>query len=194
MINKLLSDYNVVLASASPRRKLIFELLGINALQYPSGVDEIIDTDNPRKYVQKQAGLKARSVAAKMDKDCVVVAADTIVYYEDKILEKPLDKAEAVTFLKNLSGNKHYVYTGICVLFKGQCYCDYEKTTVYFDEMSDQVIDDYVSTDEPMDKAGAYGIQGAGGQFVKKVSGCYFNVMGFPVNRFYRLVQKMFRE
>ncbi|HPT72985.1 MAG TPA: Maf family protein, partial [Candidatus Cloacimonadota bacterium] len=122
----------------------------------------------------------------------LIVGADTIVYMDHKILGKPRDVFQAADYLSMLAGNRHDVYTGICVAHKHRYYTAYEKTSVEFKPMTLFEIEEYIKTNEPMDKAGAYGIQGYGGQFIRKVNGCYFNVMGFPVSCFHELLKKIF--
>ncbi len=189
MIHKILQNKRVVLASLSPRRKEIFGQLGLKVLYKPANIDESIDAKNPRQYVMKLARRKAVYVAKEMDPDCVVVAADTVVYIENEILNKPENDYQAAYYLSLLSGQTHYVYTGLAVHYRGRCFTDYGRTAVTFKELKAQEISDYIETREPVDKAGAYGIQGYGSQFITKVVGCYFNVMGFPVAKFYELLR-----
>jgi septum formation protein len=188
MIHNILKDKRVVLASLSPRRREIFGQLGLKVLYCPASIDETMETTNPRVYVTKLAKRKASHVAKKMDPDCVVVAADTIVYLNHEILNKPENDDQAAHFLSMLSEQTHYVYTGLCVCYNRRCYTDYARTAVTFKRLTAQEIGDYIATGEPTDKAGAYGIQGYGSQFISKVVGCYFNVMGFPVAKFYDLL------
>lgn len=194
MIHQILKDKKIVLASSSPRRKEIFKLMGIKYIQKSADVDEsIMDNDhvNPRQFVTRQSLNKCKEVSVQMDMDCVVVAADTIVYLNKEILGKPVSHDEAFFFLKKLSGKNHAVYTGITIKFRNIFYSQTEKTSVTFKNMSDSEIREYLATGEPMDKAGAYGIQGYGAQFIEKISGCYFNVMGFPIHRFYCLLEEI---
>ncbi len=191
MIHKLLSGKKVVLASGSPRRKAIFQMIGINALQIPPNIDETITTHNPRRFVCLQAKNKAKEVNKNMDTDCIVVAADTIVYHNNEILGKPKNVYQAADYLSRLSNNKHSVYTGISVSYCGKTITDFSRTSVIFNSISMYEIEEYITTKEPMDKAGAYGIQGYGSQFINSISGCYFNVMGFPVALFYEIVKKL---
>ncbi len=194
MIHTFLKGKKVVLASESPRRKKIFNMIGIHALQMPAHLEEPIEDIPPHKYVMKYARKKAECVYHNVDSDCVVVGADTIVYMDHKIFGKPVDIYQATDYLSLLSGNRHDVYTGICIAYKNQYYIDYEKTSVEFKVLSINEIEEYVKTNEPMDKAGAYGIQGYGSQFITKVSGCYFNVMGFPVSCFHELLKKIMQS
>ncbi len=191
MIHKLLKNKQVILASASPRRKEIFDLVGIKALQLPANIEEEKVFQNPIKLVKFHARNKALAVRNKVNNDNLIVAADTIVFADKRILEKPKDKFQAAQFLTELSDNFHYVYTGIAISYRNQIYVDYEKTRVEFSTLSAQEIENYIATNEPFDKAGAYGIQGFGSQFVKKITGCYFNVMGFPISLFYKMLKEI---
>lgn len=189
MIHSLLKNKKIILASASPRRREIFNLLGIKALQEPAAIAETIFTQNPRKLVKTHARNKAKEVARKYGSECLVVGSDTIVYHRGKILFKPKDKYEAADFLCRLSNDYHYVYTGIAICYKNKVFTTYEKTKVEFKHLTAEEIEEYIKTGEPMDKAGAYGIQGYGSQFIRKLNGCYFNVMGFPITKFYELLK-----
>ena len=191
MIHKLLENKQIILASASPRRKEIFDLVGIKALQMPADIEEKTVSQNPIKLVKFHAKNKALAVRNRVNNDNLIVAADTIVFADKRILEKPKDKFQAAQFLTELSDNFHYVYTGIAVSYKNQIYVNYEKTRVEFSTLSAKGIENYIETNEPFDKAGAYGIQGFGSQFVKKISGCYFNVMGFPISLFYKMLKEI---
>ena len=191
MIHSLLKNKKIILASASPRRREIFNLLGIKALQEPAAIDETIFTHNPRKLVKTHAQDKAKEVARKYGSECLVVGSDTIVYHQDKILFKPQDRYEAADFLCRLSNDYHYVYTGIAICYKNKVFTTYEKTKVEFKNLTAEEIEEYIKTGEPMDKAGAYGIQGYGSQFIRKLNGCYFNVMGFPITKFYELLKEI---
>ena len=191
MIHNLLKDKQVILASASPRRKEIFELIGLKALQMPSHIDEDIIYNNPTKLVKFHAEKKAQEIRKKVDNNYLIVAADTIVYQNKRILIKPCNIHQAVDILTQLSNTSHYVYSGVAIAYKNILISDYEKTRVEFNPLSALEIEDYIKTKEPLDKAGAYGIQRYGSQFVKRISGCYFNVMGFPVMLFYNMLKKI---
>ncbi len=191
MIHNLLKDKQVILASASPRRKEIFKLIGIKALQMPSHIDEDMVYDNPIKLVKFHAENKAKEIRKKVDNDYLIVAADTIVYQNNEVLFKPRNIHQAADFLTQLSDASHYVYTGVAIAYKNNLISDYEKTRVEFNPLSAREIEEYIKTKEPMDKAGAYGIQGYGSQFIKRVSGCYFNVMGFPITLFYNMLKRI---
>jgi len=192
MIHNLLKDKKVVLASASPRRKELFRMVGIKAVQMPTNIDEKFFTNSPIKLVKTHSVTKAQLIAKKVDYDCLVVAADTIVYCDKQILGKPRDKFQAAEFLSRLSGNSHFVYTGVAISYKNRIWKDFARTAVEFYELSAAEIEQYIQTGESFDKAGAYGIQGFGSQFIKKINGCYFNVMGFPVPLFYEMLKKIF--
>ncbi len=191
MIHKLLKNKKVVLASKSPRRKEIFKMLGANALQIPSVKEEISNLSNPSQLAMNNAKLKVEDVANKMDRECIVIAADTIVYVDKQILGKPKDIFDGKEQLRKLSGRSHYVYTGISVSHKGRNITKFTRTKVCFNELSEKEINDYFETKEPLDKAGSYGIQGYGSQFVKKIVGDYFNVMGFPISLFYEILKEL---
>ena len=191
MIHSLLKDKKVVLASASPRRMEIFRLVGISALQIPAEIAEDQVFENPIKLVQYHAGNKALKVKKQFENDHLIIAADTIVYHDGKVLEKPRDRMQAADYLTRLSDTFHYVYTGVAIAYRNQMHTGYAKSRVEFYPLSAQEIESYIKTKEPLDKAGAYGIQGYGSQFIKRISGCYFNVMGFPVSLFYHMLRKI---
>ena len=192
MIHSILKDRKVVLASASPRRKQIFDLLGIVALCLPAEIDEPITDQKPFVQAKTHAINKARSVAQRVDTNTLVVASDTVVALGKTILGKPENIEQARLYLQKLSGQTHYVYSAICLIWKNRLLCDYRRSKVTFAHISDKEIESYITTKEPMDKAGAYGIQGYGAQFIDHISGCYFNIMGFPVSLFYKMIKEMF--
>ena len=192
MIHELLKGKKIILASASPRRMEIFKLVGLTAIQMPSHIEEEMVYDNPIKLVKYHAENKALAIKKQFENDHIVVGADTIVYYDNLILEKPVDIYQAADYISRLSNSVHYVYTGVAIAYKNQIISDYEKTRVQFTKLSAVEIEEYIKTREPLDKAGAYGIQGYGSQFIKKISGCYFNVMGFPVSLFYDMIKQLF--
>ncbi|MCD4650471.1 MAG: Maf family protein [Candidatus Cloacimonetes bacterium] len=190
MIHQIFNNNQLVLASASPRRVRIFQMLGLKFVIKPARIDEAISTDNPRKLVITHATQKAKAVADEFDSSVCVVGADTVVYIDGKILGKPENHQQAITYLQMLSNKKHAVYTGICLVRGKKIVSGWERTYVYFDQLSPADIEDYIATGEPLDKAGAYGIQGYGSQFITKLTGCYFNVMGFPVHLFNQLLKE----
>lgn len=182
-----------ILASKSPRRKEILKALGTDFKTAASDADENIDkTIEPSLYVQELAMIKAAAVKVKDTK--YIIAADTIVYFNGRIMGKPHTEEEAYQMLESLSGNTHCVYTGICVcdVESGVSATDYEKTEVTFNVLAPDEIDKYIKSGEPFDKAGGYGIQGKGALLVEKISGDYFNVVGLPVAKLNKLLKKEF--
>jgi septum formation protein len=191
MLHELLRQHKLVLASASPRRKEVFDMLGLNALIVPAKVDEPIDHRPPWVLVKAHSSAKAAEVAKYFDCHTVIVGADTLVFVNKTVLGKPADPEEAAQYLNLLSGKEHTVYSGVTVLWQNRQVTGYAKSLVTFQSLSEADITAYIRTKEPLDKAGAYGIQGFGSQFISKINGCYFNVMGFPVNLFYRLINDL---
>ena len=184
---------NLVLASASPRRK---ELLGLFRIPFEIRVADIDETLDPQKApfdeVARVSRLKAAATPRK-DGD-VVVAADTIVVCEGRVLGKPRSEAEAAAMLRLLSGRDHQVMTGVTVIRDERVQTFTEVTDIHFRELSDREIDRYVATGEPMDKAGAYGIQGGAALFCTRMVGDYYNVMGLPVCRLGLVLREMAPE
>ena len=180
---------DVLLASASPRRAEILRNAGIEFTVYASDVDETRhDGEMADAYVSRVAAAKAEKAAAHLQRtggNAVVIAADTVVVAGNEILGKPKDAADAKRMLRLLSGQSHEVRTGLAIIADPTEVPGVQVVTtrVNFAKMSDAEIDEYVSTGEPFDKAGAYGIQGIGGKFVTGIEGCYFNVMGLPLSR-----------
>lgn len=191
MLHNVLKDQTIILASSSPRRKEILNMLGLSFKVLVSDIDEPITDDEPQLQAMMHAENKAMCIAKLSKPVELVVAADTIVVLDGKILGKPVDAFQAREYLSILSGRDHLVYTGICTVKAGRVFRAFSESKVEFACLSMQEIEDYVSTEEPMDKAGAYGIQGFGAQFITRIEGCYFNVMGFPVQTFYSLIKQM---
>lgn len=180
----------IILASASPRRKAILDMFNLNFKVYPANIDENINVNNPYKFVESLSYTKAKSIALK-NKDSLVIGADTIVHLNGNILGKPKSSNEAYEMLYLLSGKVHSVVTGISLVHEQEeIYLkSHEVTKVYFKELSHKEIISYIDTGEPLDKAGAYGIQGVASAFVEKIEGCYFNVVGLPTNKLYNLLE-----
>lgn len=180
----------VILASASPRRKELLAQIVDDFEICVSDVEEIITEKEPAKVVEELSVQKAFAVYSGTEGDVLVIGADTVVAMEDKILGKPSDKADAFSMLQMLQAKEHSVYTGVTVCMrrdnKEQKITFSECTGVRFYPMTEAEIQEYIATGEPMDKAGAYGIQGIGGRFVEKISGDYNNVVGLPVARLYQ--------
>ncbi|MCP2518823.1 Maf family protein [Candidatus Aminicenantes bacterium AC-335-A11] len=182
-----------ILASRSPRRIEILNRIGINPIIFPVEIkEERLKGEKPREYVMRLSKQKVEKAAEKFSSG-IIIGADTIVVLDGKFLGKPQNDEEARKILSLLSGKKHFVYTGLTLLKieDKTLVSDYEKSTVFFIELTEEMIDWYIKSKEPMDKAGAYGIQGKAGIFVEKIEGCYFNIVGFPLNLFYRLSKKL---
>ena len=179
----------LVLASASPRRQELIQLLGLRAEIHPSGIAEDVTEADPSLLVQKLAFRKAEDVAKQYPKDYLVVGADTVVFFENRIFGKPKSEEDAYKMLSALSGRTHQVYTGVSLHFQGKKMGFYEKTEVQFARLTEREIWDYIESKEPMDKAGAYGIQGRFAPFVKGIAGDYYNVMGLPLARLYQALK-----
>lgn len=171
----------IILASASPRRKELLETAGISFEICVADVDESIPEGTPPDEAAKLTASKKAAAVSAIHPDAVVIGADTIVVADGKILGKPKDRADAENMLRMLSGKEHLVITGVC-LSEGGNRTVFEKISkVKFYELSDAEIKAYVATGEPMDKAGAYGIQGKGCVLVEGIEGDYFNIVGLPV-------------
>lgn len=188
------NERDVVLASASPRRKELLRQAGITFRIIISNVKETITKTNPDEVVEELSFQKAQAVAGRIEKGILVIGADTVVALEGKILGKPENEADAARMLKSLQGRCHHVYTGVTFYIrKGtrEAYHTFsECTEVEMYPMSDKEIREYIATGEPMDKAGAYGIQGRAGVFVKRICGDYNNVVGLPIARLYQEMKK----
>lgn len=185
----------VVLASGSPRRRALLEQIGLPFSVVPSRAEEHIAPGLPPDLaVQNLSLLKAADVAKSQTANALVIGADTVVTLDDEILTKPRDKEDAGTMLRRLSGRRHSVLTGLTVVRcrDGKSVSIAEETAVYFKVLTEREILSYVQTGEPLDKAGAYGIQGLGGLFVEKIEGDYYNVVGLPLARLGRLLQEEF--
>lgn len=176
----------IILASASPRRRELMKLITDDFTAVSIDADETLPDDIVIKGICGAAEYLARVKALKaheMFPEDIVIGCDTIVVHDNKILGKPKDKEQAREYLHMLSGNVHSVFTGCCIMYGDRTVSFDEGTDVFFNELSDEEIEDYISTDEPYDKAGGYGIQGRGALFVNKINGDFFNVMGLPVSR-----------
>jgi septum formation protein len=177
----------LVLASRSPRRAELLSAAGIEFTVRASDVNETPrEGESPRDYVLRLAEEKARAVEAGDDE--VVLAADTTVVLDGQIMGKPEDAADAARMLRALAGQRHEVVTAICLRRCDRVVRDIASTSVWFTPLSDREIADYVASGEPMDKAGAYGIQGLASKFIERVEGSYTNVVGLPVSLVYRLI------
>ena len=179
----------IILASQSPRRRELLERMGITEFEViPAQGEEIATrTLGPGRLVEELSRRKCAEVSA-VHPDALVIAADTVVSINNRVLGKPHSEEEAGRMLRTLSGRLHMVYTGVTVCFQGKTVTESESTSVRFRTLTDADIIRYVATGEPMDKAGAYGIQGYGCVLVEGISGDYYNVMGLPVCRLARML------
>ena len=183
----------IILASASPRRVELLRMLGVEKMRViPALGEEKAEPGlEPDETVKRLALAKAREVHGEYGGDNVVIAADTIVYLDGEILGKPRDEGEAASMLRRLSGRTHSVFTGVAVIGRGMELVEAEETEVTFRGISEREIGAYVGTGEPMDKAGAYGAQGIGGLFIERVDGDFYNVVGLPLCRLGKMLEKM---
>lgn len=185
---------NIILASASPRRKDILEKFGVKFKIIPSNINEEFDESNdPIEVVSSLALDKCRDVASRTSEGNIIIAADTIVYY-DSILGKPKDREDAFNTMKILSGNTHKVITGLAIIDRknNKTIVDYEVTKVKFRDLNDDKIKRYLDTQEYVDKAGAYGIQGYGEILVESIEGSFSNVVGLPITKLDKLLEENF--
>ena len=182
---------SLILASGSPRRKELLAMICPEFSVITSEVDEsAITAPTPAETALALATAKCKAVAKEHPED-VVIGCDTVVDCGGKVFGKPKDKEDARRMLKALSGSDHYVHTGVCVWHEGESHTFTATTRVRFFPLSDEQIEAYISTDEPYDKAGGYGIQGYAARFVSGIQGCYFNVVGLPVHRLYEMLQQI---
>jgi septum formation protein len=181
----------VVLASASPRRRQLLNLIGIAHEVRPSNIDETMrPREAPRRHAERLAREKATAIAAR-DPDLITIGADTVVVINRKVLGKPRDEAEAIHMLSQLSGRVHTVITAVAVARGRKLRSSIEEVSVKFRRLREDEIEAYVATGEPMDKAGAYGIQGYGATIVERIEGDYFAVMGLPLVRLTALLRDL---
>jgi len=179
-------SHPLVLASGSPRRRQLLEMLGLPFVAAAANVQELrLPREAPRAYARRLARDKARAVPGAW-----VLGADTIVVQGDDVLEKPLDAADALRMLLQLNGRRHEVITAVCLIADGRELEAIDTTAVYFRQCEAEFLQAYVATGEPLDKAGAYGIQGYGAALVERIEGDFFGVMGLPV----RLVLDLLRQ
>lgn len=195
-----IQDTPIILASASPRRTELMTQAGYLFSVVPSNAEETITEQEPEKIVEELAFAKANEVYSRIKKDYdkqdfIVIGADTIVYYENDVLGKPRDEQEAFDMLKMLSNRTHQVYTGVSIIYRKdgvkQSFLLNEKTDVTFYPLSDQEINDYIQTKDPLDKAGSYGIQGPFAIHIKEIHGDYNNVVGLPIAKLYHALSTL---
>lgn len=184
------SNLPVVLASASPRRHELLQLLVEDFQIDRCEVDESpFEGETPSSLVLRLAEAKARAIQQKQP-DFIVVGADTIVVCDGRIMGKPASKEEAREMLQQIRGKTHEVFTGLCVLSPTHCLKDLARSEVTFNWMSESEINEYLASGEPFDKAGAYAIQGFASRYIQGIKGCYFNVVGLPIALLYNMLQK----
>ena len=181
----------IVLASASPRRQELLRQISCAFRVVVSDAEELSgDSISPDRLAEENARRKAKDVAAKEIGNVPVLGADTVVAVDGMILGKPKDAADAARMLRLLSGRQHFVYTGIALAYKGEVYGDVVRTEVWVDELSEKEIDAYIATGEPMDKAGAYAVQGIAAKFIPRIDGSFSNVVGLPLHAVKELARK----
>ncbi len=181
----------IVLASASPRRQELLRQIGCGFRVVVSDAEELSgDGISPERLAVENARRKAEDVAAKEGGYAPVLGADTVVAVDETILGKPKDEMDAVRMLRLLSGRQHFVYTGIALAYRGEVYGDVVRTEVWVDELSEKEIDAYIATGEPMDKAGAYAVQGIAAKFIPRIDGSFSNVVGLPLHAVKELARK----
>ena len=193
---KNLDSFDIILASASPRRFELLRMIGLDFTVRPSNVDEIYhDHLTPREYVIENAKKKGRYIAKKFP-ESLVISADTIVVYKDKILEKPRDEKHAMDIIKLLSGHTHQVLTGFGFILQANAREEFniESSLVTFRNLSQDEIRVYINTGESLDKAGGYGAQGQGALLIKKIDGCFYNVVGLPLSAFFSTLNNFLLE
>lgn len=187
-------DKKVILASASPRRQELIKLIFDSVEILPADCDETLpDGIGAREAVEYLSRIKNEASLKLTDEESLVISADTVVAVEDEILGKPVDKEDARRMISLLSGKVHQVYTGVTLSLNGKVKTFSEKTDVEFFSLTEEEIEEYISSSEPYDKAGAYGIQGKAGLLVKGINGDYYNVVGFPVARLKREIEEFIR-
>ena len=183
--------YQVILASGSPRRKELLELIGVEFKIITSNKEEVITGTNPEEVVKELSLMKAEDVAEGVTGPAIILGADTVVAHGGRILGKPKDAEDAVNMIRSFAGDDHFVYTGVCIIRKEAdgsvkkiSFAEGTRVTVY--PMTEEEIARYVASGEPMDKAGAYAIQGLFAPYIKGIEGDYYNIVGFPIAGIYQ--------
>lgn len=187
-------DKKVVLASQSPRRQELIKLIFDSVEILPADCDEMLPEGiGAREAVEYLSKIKNDASSELTEKDNLIISADTVVAVDDEILGKPVDKEDARRMISLLSGKVHQVYTGVTISLNGKVKTFSEKTDVEFFNLTEDEIEEYISSSEPYDKAGAYGIQGKAGLLVKGINGDYYNVVGFPIARLKREIEEFIK-
>ncbi|MBQ7795898.1 MAG: septum formation protein Maf [Lachnospiraceae bacterium] len=189
--------HTIVLASASPRRLELLRQIGIEPEVIVSHVEEVVTSSVPGEVVMELSRQKAEDVAKDQEPGTLVIGSDTVVAVDGRILGKPHDHDEAEAMIRSIEGRTHQVYTGVCMVLRGtdgegdQSMNFFDETDVEVYPMSDEEIHDYAMSEEPMDKAGAYAVQGFFGRYIKGLRGSYANVMGLPISMVYQEMKKL---
>jgi septum formation protein len=179
------------LASSSPRRSELLKMAGYEFTVEPASINETVLHGTPAMQIVEQLSARKAEAIAKLHPNDTILAADTLVVMRGRVLGKPKDEENAKAMLRLLSANVHQVYTGYTIISGKQFLCGHEVTSVEFYALTQQDIDGYVATGEPMDKAGAYGIQGKGALFVKRINGDFYNVVGLPIGKISRILDSL---
>lgn len=182
----------IVLASRSPRRKELLNVIGIEPeILHPDVDENMLDGESLDKFLERVTESKVGSVFREEYLDSLLIGCDTVVVCNDRIMGKPNDRQEAFEFLKKLSGRSHDVISGLFLRYREKKLFKIEKTSVFFSPMTDEEINVYLDQGEYEDKAGAYGIQGRASIYIHRIEGCYFNVVGFPLSLFYKMTKSI---
>ncbi len=185
--------YQIILASASPRRKEILEQVGISFQVHPSQNEEIITKNIPQDIVMELSEIKAMEVAEFYGEGNLIIGADTLVVLDGQVMGKPKNEQEAFSMIESIQGRWHQVYTGVTVIIKGKKedkITFYEETKVCVKSMNQKEIQQYILSKEPYDKAGGYGIQGLFALYVSEIQGDYNNIVGFPIAKLYSVLEQ----
>ena len=187
-----MSNIDIILASTSPRRKDLLELINIK----PEIIQPVFEESQRRNesiqiFLKRVSIGKGKSIKNNNNFNKIIVSSDTIVVINKKIIGKPINRDDAFSILQTLSNNEHTVITGIAIHYRDKCIYDFRETKVLFEDLSDKDINSYLNNEKYMDKAGAYAIQGLASVFIKRIDGCFFNVMGFPLNLFSNMLKKI---
>ncbi len=187
---------DIILASKSPRRREILEMLGVNFRVLVADADESSDICDPIALVCELARRKGRAVYDRLSEEekenALIIACDTLVFADGEVLGKPRDRKDAERMIRLLSGRSHKVISGLYLRYNGKEVSAAEPTNVIFDNMTDEEIEAYISIDEPYDKAGAYAVQGRASVYISGIEGDYFNVMGLPANLLFKTLKREF--
>lgn len=182
----------LILASGSPRRKELLQQVKLSFEVKVSNIEETFDPSLAPEEIATSLAIQKANDVVREQKDAIVIGADTIVVYDGHVLGKPKNEEEAKYMLRLLSGNTHYVISGVAIVSEERQVSFYEKTAVTFWDLTDEEINYYIQSGEPMDKAGSYGIQEVGALFVKEIQGDYFSVVGLPLSRTVRELKSFF--